>query len=357
MSYYQNITPLQLRFIDQQIHNVAWNQTKFLNFFQKSPGARETINPVTGSRIVNGGLVRSVEEGLEQITLTTFDKMKPGQISGGIQDIPTQYVKMYQETNPLMYLATKISIPVNFVDAWNNNNLIQAKDIIAMALNETMKPLMNQVDQFIAYGSDMKTPLSFDRMKQSTKFTGLFNGFQTFSGGITSGGDDNMTAAGDYIATYVNAKYNLASQGFDTGPFFILSDYKTATAAQQGNNLYTTYAPVTEYDHILKNYSNELYGWIDSINAYPNSNTSLYRMCVTQPFISIQGQKSEPAYALYIGYNFRLFNLWNGGLNGNNMSYEFVVIWSGRLQTIGPSGPYALYHTGGTGAGGTLTLS
>jgi len=353
MSYYQNITPLQLRYIDQQIHNVAWNQAKFLNFFQKSPGARVTTNPVTGTRTVDGGLVRSVEEGLEYITLTNWEKMKPGQISGSLQDIPTQYVKMYQESQPLMYLATKISIPINFVHAWQNNNLIEAKDILASALDQTMKPLINQVDQFLAYGSDMLTPLSFDRMKQSTKFTGLFNGFQSFSGG--DGGDDNMAAAGDYIATYINARKNLHAQGFDTGPYFILSDYQTAAAAEQGNNLYKTYAPVTEKRHMLNEYKDELYGWIDSINAYPNSSTSQYRMCVTQPFISVQGEKVEPAYALYQGYNFRVFNLWGGGLNGNNMSYEFVVAWSGRVQPIGSSGAYALYRTGATGT--TLTLS
>jgi len=352
MSSYQTITPLQLRFIDQKIHSVAWNQTKFVNFFQRSPGTRWTTNPVTGEISVDGGLVRNVEEGLEQITLTTFEKMKPGQIAGGIQNIPKQKIRLYQETQPLTYLATKIEIPINFVHAWNNNRLIEAKDILATALAEVMKPLANQVDQFLAYGTDMLTPLSFDRMKQNTKFTGLFNGFTAFGGG--AGGDDDVGDAGDYIATYVNAKLNLQTQGFDTGPYFIMSDNTTAAAAQQNNNLYKTYAPVTEYDHIKKNYADELYGWIDSVNAFPNSDTDQHRICVTQPFISVQGKKIEPAYALYLGYNFRVFNLWNGGLN-DNMAYEFAVIWSGRLQTIGPSGPYALYHTGNSSASLTLT--
>ncbi|MDH3324008.1 MAG: hypothetical protein OEL89_00055 [Candidatus Peregrinibacteria bacterium] len=353
MSYYQTITPLQLRFIDQQIHSVAWNQAKFLNFFQKSPGARVTKNAVTGALNVDGGLIRNVEEGLEQITLTNWEKMKPGQISGGLQDIPTQYVKLYQETQPLMYLATKISIPVNFTHAWENNNLIEAKDILNSALEQTMKPLINQVDQFICYGDDMLTPISHDPMKSAGKFTGLFNGFQSFSGGDT--GDDNVAAAGDYIATYINGRKNLHAQGFDTGPYFILSDYVTAAAAEQGNNLYKTYAPVTEKRHMLNEYKDELMGWVDSINAFPASSTSQYRMCVTQPFISQQGNKIEPAYALYVGYNFRVFNLWAGGLNGSNMSYEFVIAWSGRIQPIGSSGAYSLYHTGATAD--ALTIS
>jgi len=353
MSYYQNLTPYQLRFIDKQIHSVAWNQTKFLNFFQKSPGARMTYNPTNGTRKVDGGLVRSVEEGLEEIHLTSFAKMKPGQISGGLQKIPTQYVKMYDQTEPLMYLVTKVAIPVNFTHAWQNNNQIETMNIMNKALDETMKPLTNQVDQFLAYGSDMLTPLGFDPMKQSSKFTGLFNGFQSFSGGASE--DDVMTAAGAFIETYLNGKFYLNQQGFDTGPYFILTDYKTAKAAQTGNNLYTTYAPVTEKKHMENEYRDELYGWIDSVNAYPNSDTDQYRMCITQPFISVQGDKIEPAYALYVGYNFRVFPLWAGGLNGKNMSYEFVVAWSGRLQPIGPSGNYALYRTGGTL--GTLTLS
>lgn len=350
-TYHQNITPYQLRYIDEQIHAVAWNQAKFLNFFQRSPGAAVTRNPMDGSTRVDGGLVRSVEEGLEQIVITNWEKMKPGQIAGGLQNIPTQYVKLYQESQPLMYLATKISIPVNFTHAWANNNLIQAKDILKAALEQTMFPLVNQVDQFIAYGDDMKTPLASDRWASAGDFTGLFNGFQPFSGGI--GADDDVTDAGDFIATYVNGRLNLENQGYDRGPYFILSDNATAAAAEQGNNLYTTYAPITERRALIREYGDiqgELGGWISSLNAFPYSNTSQNRMCITQPFISQRGKKIEPAYALYVGYNFRIFNLWNGGLNGNNMSYEFVVAWSGRLQPIGSSGSYALYHTGATAA-------
>ena len=66
-------------------------------------------------------------------------------------------------------------------------------------------------------------------------------------------------------------------------------------------------------------------------------------MCVTQPFISQFGERVEPAYLLYIGYNFRVFPLWGGGLNGDNLAYEYAIVWSGRIQEINS---YALYRTG-----------
>lgn len=350
-STYQNLTPYQLRWIDDRIHNIAWQRTKFLNFFEKSPGATMSRRS-NGSVVVDGGLVRSVDEGLEEIITTKWTKMKPGQIAGGLQDIPRNLIKIEQDSQPLMYLATKIAIPQNYMDAWENNQYIKAGNMLAQATDQAMSALVNQVDQFIAYGDDMKTPLSHDYLKAAGKFTGLFNGFQSFSGGL--GEDDVMTAAGDYIGTYVNGRENLKGQGLDAGPYFILSDNTTAAAAEQGNNLYTTYAPVTERRALIREYGEiqgELGGWIDSINAFPGSNTSQNAICVTQPFISQRGEKIEPAYLLYVGYNFRVFPLWNGGLN-DNLEREVAIVWSGRLQQIND---YALYHTGATL--GNLTVS
>ena len=338
---YQNLTPYQLRWIDDRIHAEAWNRTKFLNFFQKSPGAKASRSQ-DGSMKVDGGLIKSVEEGLEEVVVTNWEKMKPGQIAGGLQDIPTQYIKLTQQQVPLMYLATKISIPVNIIHAWSNNQIIKAGNMLNQAIDKAMNALINQVDQFIAYGDDMKTPLSHDILQAAGKFTGLFNGFQSFSGGADS--DNNVSAAGDYIATYVNGRKNLEDQGFDAGPYFIMSDNATSAAAEQGNNLYTSQVPWTERRWILNEYGKiggELGDWISSVNAFPGSASTTKRMLVTQPFISQRGKKIEPAMLLYVGYNFRVFPLWGGGLNGNNMSYEAVIAWSGRVQEINS---YALSH-------------
>ena len=317
--------------LDDRIHAEAWNKTKFLNFFQKSPGANVERGP-TGSLRVNGGLTRSVEEGLEQIVITNWEKMKPGQIAGGLQDIPIQHIKLTQQTVNLMYLTTKISIPVNIIDAWNNNQFLKAGGMLSEAVDHAMMALVNQVDQFIAYGDDMKTPLSHDMYQGAGDFKGLFNGFTSF----TAGTANSVAAAGAFINSYINGRYALENEAFDTGPYFILSDNATFKAAESGNHVYTTVVPQTEARFMINEYSKngEIGDWISSTNAFPGSASTESRIAITQPFISQRGNVIEPAMLLYIGYNFRVFPLWGGGLNGNNMSYEAAIAWSGRIQEI-----------------------
>lgn len=335
-STYQNITPYQLRLIEDRIQTETWAKTKFLNFFRYSPGAK-TTRATDGSLRTDGGLVKSVAEGLEEVVITSWNKMKPGQIAGGLQDIPTQYISLDQETQPLMYLATKISIPVNLMHAWSNNNNIKAGNMLGRAIDKAMNALINQVDQFIAYGDDMKTPLSHDIISGAGKFTGLFNGFQTF----TAGSSNDVSAAGAFIDTYTLARKTLEDLDYDTGPYWILSDNATYRAAESGNNKYVSVIPQTEARYIINEYGQqrgllppELGGWISSTNAFRNSSSTASRIAVTQPYSSIRGNIIEPAMLLYIGYDFRVFPLWGGGLNGNNMSYEVVVAWSGRLQEL-----------------------
>jgi len=352
-STYSQLTPYQLRWIDDRIVQEAWNRTKFLNFFMNSPGAQTTRLPTGGMR-VSGGLIQSVDEGLEEITVQRFQKAKPGQISGGLQDIPRQNLSIIQESQPLMYLATKISIPVNVMDAWANNQFIKAGNMLSTAIAKAMNALTNQVDQFICYGDDFKTPLSNDILNGAGKFTGLFNGnFQSFAAGITA--DNDVTAAGDYIASYTTARKTLEDDGFDAGPYFILSDNATYNAAEGGNNIFTSNTPWTEARWILNEYGKsnagkppELADWIQSPNAFAGSASTTSRMVVTQPYISQRGQLIEPAYKLYVGYNFRVFPLWGGGLNGENMSYETVVAWSGRFQE---------FDTNACAVSGALTLT
>ena len=331
-----NITPYQLRWIQDRINAEAWNRTKFLNFFQKSPGATRQYNP-NNVISVDGGLVKNVAEGLEEIVLTRFTKSKPGQISGGLQDIPAQHLKLEQRTKHLMYLATKISIPVNIMDAWTNNQLIKAGGMLSTALDKAMNALVNQVDQFICYGDDFKTPLTHDTMQAAGKFTGLFNGFSTFAAGSAN----TVTAAGAWITTYVNGRKALEDKGFDAGPYFILSDNAAYSAAESGNNIYTSNIPWTEARWIINEYGKargslpaELGDWIQSPNAFPGSASTTSRIAMTQPYISQRGRVLEPAMILYVGYNFRVFPLWAGGINGDNMSYEAVIAWSGVLDEI-----------------------
>lgn len=331
---------------DETIHATAWQQCKFLNWFMRFPGTKQMNGPVSGrGNKIDGGLIRSVEEGLEQVITFHWEKMAPGQVGASLQEAPVQKPVLSEKSVQLVYLTTRIAISQNQFDAWRHNKYVAAGDIIPQAIRQAMLPLTNQVDQFICYGDNMLTPLHFDRIagKGVEKFKGLFNGFQTFNGGL--GSDDDLGDKGDYISTYIRGRHNLRQQGFDTGPYYILSDETTQTNSEQGNLLYTSGTrPISEYSSLMAEYKykqGQLADWIESINAFPGDDTDESRLCVTQPYISQQGKKMEPAYILYMGYNFKVWPLWSGGLN-NNMEYEFVIGTSLAFQEINS---YALYRT------------
>lgn len=341
-----------MNFIDGKIHAVAWQQTKFLNWFMGFPGTQRVSGARAGGainagrRAVNGGLIRSVDEGLENVITWKWEKMKPGQIASSLQEAPTQRTKITELTGPLMTLATKLAFPVNEVDAWRHNQYVGGIDIMAQAISQALMPLTQQVDQFIIYGDRMKDTLNFDRLAAIAKFTGLFNGFQTFRAG--TGLDDDMGAKGDLFSTYVTARSNLRTQGFDGGypnPYYILSDETTQANMEKGSLLYTTGTqPISEYTAFMRQYRDErkqIADWIASINAFPSDDTDESRICVTQPYISQRGKKIEPAYVLFIGYNFKVWPLWAGGLNAN-AEYEFLIAVTLRLQQLND---YALYRS------------
>lgn len=344
MSYTQ-ATPYHLRWIDDKIHQEAWQQTKFLNWFLSSAGPKGVYrDPRTGQQTVNGGLVEQIGEGLEDLVITNFTNTNPGQVSGGIQDAPRQKIVLNQRSVKLMYLTTRLIIPVNLVDAWNNGKIMKAQDLMQTSVTKVLSALTNQVDQFICYGDDMKDQLAGDINAGAGVFQGLFNhsNFQTFAAGTD--GDNNISATDDLYSSYLTARTALENNKYDAPPYFILSD--NATKAEFEGHTYTN-NPRKEFTTFMNEYGpqgiGEVAGWIQSPNAFAGSATTTSRMLVTQPFISQRGKRLEPAYKLYIGYNFRIFWLYNGGLN-NTLEYEAVIVWSGRFEPIHATS-YALYQT------------
>jgi len=305
------------------------------------PGTKQLSSPVNGQgNKLNGGLIRSVDEGLENIITWKWEKMAPGQVAGSLQEAPIQKTKLTEISGPLMYLATRVAFSVSEVDAWRHNQYVATGELIPQAIRQAIMPLTNQVDQYICYGDNMLNPLAFDRIggKGVEKFTGLFNGFTTFRAG--TGSDDDMGDKGDLYSTYVTARSALRAAGFDTGPYYLLSDETTQANMEKGNLLYTSGTkPITEYGAFMGQYrykQGQVANWIESINAFPGDDTDESRICVTQPFISQQGRKMEPAYLLYMGYNFKIWPLWAGGIN-SNAEYEFLIGISLRLQEINAS--------------------
>lgn len=322
MSLYANLSPNQVRFIQSEIEEQTWNNTLLRNFFE-----------------VNPGLIRQIPEGLLTYETQLWEKLQPGRIGADIYDLPQNTPGFKVQEAKIMVLGTKIVLGYGDVLKWRNNRLIDGGgDMMGRVINQQMRALYQQVDQFIARGDAMKNPLAGDFMAGAGLFTGLFNGGTTFGAG--DGGDDIMNAAGDYIASLATAKKALKKNGFEKQKYMIFTDVDVEEAAQQGTSLYVTYTPITEYRAVMER--PDVAGWIASHNFIDEAETD-YKMVITTPYTS----EGKPAYRLIQGFNFRAIPLYGGALNGK-LQYEVAVIWSGAFEFLFPQSAQV---------SGTLTLA
>lgn len=307
MSVYPRLTPNQVKFIQTEIEEQTWNNTLLRNFFD-----------------VNG-LIKNVPEGMLKVETTIWEKLAPGQIGADIYNLPDSVPGFKVQTANLMTLGTKVVLKMGDVDAWKNNPLgIGGGDMMGSVINQQMRPLYQQVDQFLARGDAFKDPVLGDLMHGAGLFLGLFNGGTAFGAG--GGGDDGMVAAGDYIASIATAKKALKKASFEKKKYMIMSDVDVEEDAQKGAHLYVTYTPITEYRAVLER--PDIAGWIASDNFIDQAGTD-YKMLLTTPFTS----EGRPAYRLLQGYNFKVIPL-NGGYVNGNLQYETAVVWSGVLEFL-----------------------
>ncbi len=309
-SYYGNLTPNQVKFIQAEIEEQTWNNTLLRNFFNNS---------------VNPGLTRKIPEGLLTYETQLWEKLKPGKIGADIYDLPENTPGFKVQEAKIMVLGTKIVLGYSDILRWKNNKQINGGgDMMGRVVNQQMKALYQQVDQFIARGDAFKDPIAGDFMAGEGLFTGIFNGGTTFGAGL--GADDDVTAAGDYISSFSRAKKALKKASFEKKKYMIMCDVDVEDAMQQGNNLYVTYTPITEYRALLER--PDVAGIIASDNFIDTAGTD-YKMVVTTPYTS----EGKPAYRLIQGFDFRAIPLFGGALNGK-LQYEIAVIWSGALEFL-----------------------
>ena len=309
-SYYGNLTPNQVKFIQSEIEEQTWNNTLLRNFF---------------SNDVNPGLTRKIPEGLLTYETQLWEKLQPGKIGADIYDLPENTPGFKVQEAKIMVLGTKIVLGYSDILRWKNNKQINGGgDMMGRVVNQQMKALYQQVDQFIARGDAFKNPIAGDFMAGEGLFTGLFNGGTVFGAGL--GADDDVTAAGDYLSSFSRAKKALKKAAFEKKKYMIMCDVDVEDAMQQGNNLYVTYNPITEYRALLER--PDVAGIIASDNFIDAAGTD-YKLLVTTPYTS----EGKPAYRLIQGFDFRAIPLYGGALNGK-LQYEVAVIWSGALEFL-----------------------
>ena len=276
------------------------------------------------------GAVRNIGEGLIKHTITKIEKMEPGEIVSSFSALPNNVPRFTEQTTNLLTLGAKISIPMNVLDQWKNNKLIdvQLTDII----NEQIKSLTVQIDQFIAYGDSFKTARTGDKNAAEDFAKGIFNGGTTFAAG--DGEDDDMTAAGDYQSTVSNAIQALENAGFESKiGYYMFSDNATYHKAERGVHQLKTVIFTDERKAIDEN--KDIISWVQS--PHFTNPSGEHRIVITNPFTNVVpnggNKKSEFAYRLIQGYALKVIPLLGGSLDAN-LNYTYAVIWSGAMEII-----------------------
>lgn len=275
-------------------------------------------------------LVQRIPKGVENYQYSKIKEMTPGQISLDIMDMPTAALKFTSQTAQLAYFTTRVSIPKNMADAYQNNQLYNTGDLAQLTIDNVIKNFVVQIDKFLAWGDAMSTGDLRDPQKLlqgKGNFKGIFNGGTTFNGGI--GGDNDLTAAGDFIHTVYQGIANLKNANFTSNMYFLFSDIETKMASAQGAHLITTNAFNTEQSYILK----EIEGvrdWLATPNMADASGN--HYLLVTTPRAGPTGE-NQPNYRLLTSYDFEVIPLYNGGYSPN-LTRDFAIIWSGALDII-----------------------
>jgi len=283
------------------------------------------VQPTLWNFFNENGLVRNIGEGIDKLTYFDWKKPDASQMSSSIHDANVISPRFGETTVGLLYLACKIQISKQDVDKFKNNQFTGG-NLIRETIQRTIPVMVNQVDQFLAWGDEMRSPVkAFDPFRGSGEFTGIFNGGSVTAGGIDD--DNDMQIAGDYLATVVNMRNAFKSAGHDMPKYPIFSDLQTDKYSELENQFYSTVG-ISERQRVLE--KKYIADWHSSYN-FLDYTAAKYRMAMIAPKQRVgRGARAiVPTIELVQGYPFTIHMEHNGGTN--NGYYEWLLIWSGRL--------------------------
>ena len=317
-------TTNMLRKIQRQLVHASYSRAKLLGWFKAV------------------GNILDIGEGILKNTFTKLEKMEPGEIISDLSALPTNDPRFTEQTTSLLTIGAKIALPMDLLDRYANNNLIEIT--VNQVIEAQLKSFTEQIDQFLAYGDSYKTPRTGDKNAAEDFAKGLFNGGTAFGAG--DGGDDNMSAAGDYQSTVSLAIQALEVAGFESEiGYYMFSDNITYHTAERGVHQLNNYTFTNERRAIDAN--KDIRKWIQSIH-FTNPSAEK-RIVITTPYsrpVPDGGDKQVFAYRLIRGYNLKVSPLFGGGLSGKGR-YEWIILWSGALEIL---------NSGAIQTSGALTL-
>lgn len=300
-------------------------QKKVFDAFYVEP---TLYNYIRKSKVNN----RKIKEGMKKFETWVWNKMKAGQVSMDLRNLPEDTLTHTKGSGRIVYLGSKLVITKEDQDAWRNTDFEgSGTDLIAKTLSSKLEALTNQLDQLLAYGYQMKTPLDSQVLAAYSDVVGLLNGFTTSTGGI--GGDNNMTAYGDYTNTITNFNKLFRNNGYGNGKYLILSDVDTKSAMELH---FVGATGVYEATQIMDIHGDKIDVWIDSPNA--TTSASAHRIAMAR----LTDPKGQPTFRMVESYPLTIMPLYGGNLT-SNLSREFAAFIGVGMEVIRSDG---CIHTG-----------
>jgi hypothetical protein len=289
-------------------------------------------------------LVRKIEDGQDDVTYFDEKETEGFRMASTIHNANVITPEFGETRVGLLKLAGRIQISMEDVDKFRANQFIGG-DLIQRTVNAALRVGVAQMEQFLAWGDEMREPISaLDQYAGTGTFTGIFNGGTAIGGG--EGGDEDMQQANDYLATTHNMRKALRAAGHMVPEYALFSDQDSQYYSTVGNNFYSNVG-VSEYQRVLDlPYINN---WYDS-PYFIDASLAKYRMAMVCPRQRTQGgwgaKGIQKNLELIVGYDWKVIPEHNGGLH--NGYYHWLIVHSMRLVE---------YHSTAIQRTGTLTLT
>lgn len=301
-----------------------------------------TVEPSLYTFLEANNLVRNLPLGQDKLRYFTEEKPSGAQMSTSIHNATVITPEFKEATVGMLYLAGKAKISLQDALKFKTNQHIGG-DLMKRTIGSALRVIRNQVDQFCAWGDEMKDPVdAIDPFKGSGEFLGIFNGGTEINGGETDDGD--MQASNDYLSTVHQQRKALLTAGHKIPKYMLFSDLDTEYYATEGNNFYSNVG-ITEYKRVMD--LPYIQDWITSPNFidYTEAKYRMVMVCPSQRTGKGAGD-IRPNLELIQSMPFYVHPENNGGTR--NGYYEYLIIWCGALL---------IYHDTAVQRTGTLTLT
>jgi len=287
------------------------------------------VTPSLYNYFDTNGMIRNYGAGIDKVTY--FDKKKPdgAHMASTIHNANLISPLWGETTVGFLYLVGKIGISKQDADKYRRGQWISG-DLIQDTISDVVPVILNQVDQFLAWGDLMKDPVdALDKYAGTGTFTGIFNAGTTLAAGKHA--DNDVADEGDYLYTIGKYRKALKAAAHEQAEYLLLSDLDTELECDIATNHFYATPGISEHQRVLE--KKYIQDWMTSVN-FIDSTLLKYRMAMIAPKANpktVIGQKGiTNNFELYQGYAFETTPLHNGGLSSEGY-YEWLVEWSGRL--------------------------